>query len=71
MFDLYARERESAAFGGGYDDMSLRDWARGQADDAGVQTAEVTPQGDMFAKNWVIAALVLFLFLYTVSRVLD
>ena len=75
MMQMYAnarvQSREDSAFGGGFANVREMDYGRGQAGDAGVQTAETTPTGDPFAKNWLMLAAVLFLFLYTVSRVLD
>jgi hypothetical protein len=72
MVNIYAERQQEAAFGGGFADEGSWGRDRGQADGAATtQTAEVTPTGDPFAKNWVIAALILFVFLYTVSRLLD
>lgn len=71
MHQLYVNAREEAAFGGGFAGVPAMNLGTRAMDEGGVQTAEVTPNGDMFAKNWLIAAVVVFLFMYTVSRILD
>lgn len=73
MQSLFVGARENFAFGGGgaFSPQMTAQMGTLAMDEGGVQTSEVTPNGDRWAYNWIMAAIALFLVLYTVSRVLD
>lgn len=71
MFNLYADEREGAAFGGYASEMYAIGGNGASDPTTSPQSAESENMPDFSVKNWITVFIILFLFLYTVSRVLD